>query len=37
MKLQWKKLFTEVVNKNASDLHISVGYPPIIRIDGGIN
>ncbi|HNW32903.1 MAG TPA: type IV pilus twitching motility protein PilT [Candidatus Dojkabacteria bacterium] len=29
-----EKLFTEVVNKNASDLHISVGYPPIIRIDG---
>lgn len=27
-------LFAEVVNKNASDLHISVGYPPIIRIDG---
>lgn len=27
-------LFSEVVNKNASDLHLSVGYPPILRIDG---
>ncbi|HQA99122.1 MAG TPA: type IV pilus twitching motility protein PilT [Candidatus Dojkabacteria bacterium] len=27
-------LFDEVVSRNASDLHISVGYPPIIRIDG---
>ncbi len=33
-EITMEKLFTEVVNKNASDLHISVGYPPIIRIDG---
>lgn len=29
-----KDLLGTVINKNASDLHISVGYPPIIRIDG---
>jgi len=28
------ELFEEVIEKNASDLHISVGYPPIIRVDG---
>jgi len=27
-------LLSEVIKKNASDLHISSGYPPIIRIDG---
>ncbi len=27
-------LFEEVIEKGASDLHLSVGYPPIIRIDG---
>lgn len=27
-------LFEEVIKRNASDLHISVGYPPVIRIDG---
>ena len=28
------ELFEEVVEKGASDLHITVGYPPIIRVDG---
>jgi len=28
------KLLQTVVNRNASDLHISVGQPPVIRIDG---
>ena len=27
-------LFEEVIKNNASDLHISAGYPPVIRIDG---
>lgn len=27
-------LLTEVIKRNASDLHISPGYPPTIRIDG---
>jgi twitching motility protein PilT len=27
-------LLSEAVNRNASDLHLSVGYPPILRIDG---
>ena len=27
-------LLALAVNKNASDLHISVGYPPVLRIDG---
>jgi len=29
-------LLMEAVNRNASDLHISVGYPPILRIDGSL-
>ena len=28
------KLMAEAINRGASDLHISVGYPPILRIDG---
>ncbi len=28
------ELFEEVIERGASDLHISVGYPPIIRVDG---
>jgi twitching motility protein PilT len=27
-------LLALAVNKNASDIHISVGYPPVLRIDG---
>ena len=33
-ELTMEKLLGEATNRNASDLHISVGYPPIIRIDG---
>jgi twitching motility protein PilT len=29
-----KELFESVVSRNASDLHLSVGRPPVIRIDG---
>lgn len=29
-----EKLMSEAINRGASDLHISVGYPPILRIDG---
>lgn len=29
-----EELFSITINKNASDLHLSPGYPPIIRIDG---
>jgi len=32
--LSIEKLLSEAVNRNASDLHIAVGYPPIIRVDG---
>ena len=32
MKLM--KLLHDAVEKDASDLHISVGYPPLVRIDG---
>lgn len=28
------KLLGEAVSKNASDLHLAVGYPPIMRLDG---
>ena len=31
---EMESLLQEAVNRNASDLHIAVGYPPIIRIDG---
>jgi len=29
-----KELFENVVSRNASDLHLSVGRPPIVRVDG---
>ncbi len=29
-----EKLLAEAINRSASDLHISVGYPPILRLDG---
>jgi twitching motility protein PilT len=29
-------LLSEAVNRNASDLHLAVGYPPILRIDGDL-
>ena len=32
--LTMEKLLGEATSRNASDLHISTGYPPIIRIDG---
>ncbi|MTI48219.1 MAG: type IV pilus twitching motility protein PilT [Firmicutes bacterium] len=32
-----KELLTKTVELNASDLHISVGTPPIIRINGQLN
>jgi twitching motility protein PilT len=33
-ELTMEKLLAEAVNRNASDLHLAVGYPPILRIDG---
>lgn len=32
--LSIERLLSEAINRNASDLHIAVGYPPIVRIDG---
>ncbi len=29
-------LLEEVIRRNASDLHLAVGYPPLIRIDGAL-
>jgi len=29
-----EELFTITIGRNASDLHLSPGYPPIIRVDG---
>jgi twitching motility protein PilT len=29
-------LLEEVVKKDASDLHLQVGMPPMLRIDGGL-
>lgn len=33
-KYNIQDLMSLTINRNASDLHIAVGYPPIIRIDG---
>lgn len=33
-ELTMHQLLSEAVNRNASDLHLAVGYPPILRIDG---
>ena len=33
-ELNIHKLLSEAINRNASDLHIAVGYPPILRVDG---
>lgn len=33
-KYKIEELFSITISKNASDLHLSPGYPPIIRIDG---
>lgn len=34
--LEMSHLLSEAINRHASDLHISVGYPPILRIDGSL-
>jgi twitching motility protein PilT len=33
-ELTMHKLLSEAINRNASDLHIAVGYPPVLRVDG---
>lgn len=33
-KYKIQELLTTTISKNASDLHITAGYPPIIRVDG---
>lgn len=33
-KYRMEDLLSLTINRNASDLHIAAGYPPIIRIDG---
>jgi len=30
------KLLSECINRNASDLHITPGKPPILRLNGGL-
>ena len=32
--IQIDKLLQTVVNRKASDLHICVGQPPVVRVDG---
>ena len=34
--LTMDQLLTEAVNRKASDLHVTVGLPPILRIDGAL-
>ena len=35
--LRIEVLLEEVVKKRASDLHIQVGLPPMLRVDGSLN
>lgn len=35
--LRIENLLEQVVNNKASDLHLQVGLPPMIRVDGGLN
>ncbi|MDR1621505.1 MAG: type IV pili twitching motility protein PilT, partial [Synergistaceae bacterium] len=36
MPADLRALLGEVIRRNASDLHISVGVPPAMRVDGGL-
>ena len=36
MPFSLKALLNEVIVRNASDLHIGVGVPPVMRIDGSL-
>ena len=36
MPADLRALLGEVIKRNASDLHISVGVPPAMRVDGGL-
>ena len=36
VKQEFEDLMSQVVKDNASDLHIAVGRPPILRIDGAL-
>jgi len=33
LQISLRELFGEAVKKNASDIHISVGIPPVLRVD----
>ena len=33
LQVSLRELFGEAVKKNASDVHISVGIPPVLRVD----
>lgn len=35
-ELSMPALLEEVIRRNASDLHLAVGYPPLVRIDGAL-
>ena len=35
-QLRIEKLLREMVNRNASDLHLRVGVPPVYRINGAL-
>ena len=35
-KLKIEKFLEEVIKKDASDLHLTVGVPPMIRVDGSL-
>ena len=35
--MELNKLLQKVIDKKASDLHLTVGQPPVLRIDGALN
>ena len=34
--IEMGQLFAETIRKNASDLHLVVGFPPMLRINGAL-
>ena len=34
--LRIEKLLEEVIRRKASDLHLQVGLPPVLRVDGAL-
>lgn len=37
VELELKELLRHMVEREASDLHLAIGVPPVLRIDGRLN